>query len=65
MPIVSSQYWNSVHGATAGEARKDEEGMQTMRTLANNMAWMLKKFQGIATTESPEREAFTPMHFIR
>ena len=39
MPIVSSQYWNMVHGNNPEEVLKDEEGMQTMRTLGNNMAW--------------------------
>lgn len=42
MPIVSSQYWNMVHGNTPEEVVKDEEGMQTMRMLAKNMAWLLK-----------------------
>lgn len=42
MPIVSSQYWNNVHGSCAGDVRKDLEGMQTMRTLGRNMAWLLK-----------------------
>ena len=42
MPIVSSQYWNQVHGNTPEEVLRDEEGMQTMRTLAENMAWLLK-----------------------
>ncbi|MCH5158514.1 MAG: flavodoxin family protein [Clostridiales bacterium] len=42
MPIVSSQYWNSVHGMTPEEVVRDEEGMQTMRLLARNMAWLLK-----------------------
>ena len=42
MPVVSSQYWNQVHGNTPDEVRKDEEGMQTMRTLGRNMAWLLK-----------------------
>ncbi len=41
MPIVSSQYWNSVHGNTPEEVKKDEEGLQTMRLLARNMVWML------------------------
>lgn len=44
MPIVSSQYWNEIHGMNAAEARQDLEGMQTMRTLGANMAWMLKCF---------------------
>lgn len=42
MPIVSSQYWNSVHGFTPEDVRKDEEGLQTMRSLGENMAWLLK-----------------------
>ena len=42
MPIVSSQYWNSVHGYTPDDVRKDEEGLQTMRTLGQNMAYLLK-----------------------
>lgn len=42
MPIVSSQYWNGVHGFTPDDVRKDEEGLQTMRTLGYNMAWILK-----------------------
>ena len=42
MPIVTSQYWNQVHGNTPEEVQQDEEGMQTMRTLARNMAWLLR-----------------------
>ena len=42
MPIVTSQYWNMVHGNKPEEVEQDLEGMQTMRTLANNMAWLLK-----------------------
>lgn len=42
MPVVSSQYWNQVHGSTPDEVVKDEEGMQTMRTLGKNMAWLIK-----------------------
>ena len=42
MPVVSSQYWNSVHGNTPQEVRKDEEGMQTMRLLGQNMAYLLR-----------------------
>ena len=45
MPVVSSQYWNSVHGWEKGEAKEDAEGLQTMRTLARNMAWMLRNLQ--------------------
>ncbi len=65
MPIVTSQYWNLAYGCAPGEAAQDTEGMQTMRTLANNMAWMLKKIHGIPTTDTPEREAPQPMNFIR
>ncbi len=42
MPVISSQYWNQVHGSNAEQARQDQEGMQTMRTLASNMAYILK-----------------------
>ena len=42
MPVVSSQYWNSTHGLTPAELRRDLEGLQTMRTLGNNMAYLLK-----------------------
>ena len=42
MPIASSQYWNSVHGYTPDDVRKDEEGLQTMRTLGKNMAFLIK-----------------------
>lgn len=45
MHIVGSQYWNQVHGFTPQDVRKDEEGLQTMRTLAQNMAWLLKNIQ--------------------
>ena len=41
MPVVSSQYWNSVHGNTPEQVKQDLEGLQTMRTLADNMAWLL------------------------
>ncbi len=62
MPIVSSQYWNSVHGKTAGDAEKDLEGMQTMRTLARNMAWILEKLD---RETHPEREESIQTSFIR
>ncbi len=67
MPIVSSQYWNMVHGTTPEEVKQDEEGMQTMRTLANNMAWLLKsieagKKQGL---ELPKNENIISTNFIR
>jgi multimeric flavodoxin WrbA len=65
MPIVTSQYWNIAYGREAGEAQQDVEGMQTMRTLANNMAWLLKKIAGEETTEKPELEPYQRMSFIR
>lgn len=65
MPIVTSQYWNLAYGRNPGEAAQDSEGMQTMRQLARNMAWMLKKFKGVETTEHPETEPWNPMNFIR
>lgn len=65
MPIVTSQYWNIAYGRVEGEASLDTEGMQTMRTLANNMAWMLKKMHGVDTTVTPDREPWECMNFIR
>ena len=65
MPIVTSQYWNIAYGREKGEAAQDVEGMQTMRTLAHNMSWMLKKFHGVETTDKPASEPWAPMHFIR
>lgn len=64
MPVVTSQYWNILYGRTEGESSLDTEGLQTMRTLANNMAWLLQK---IATGEgkTPTREPWAPMNFIR
>lgn len=64
MPIVTSQYWNIAYGCTEGETAQDVEGLQTMRTLANNMAWMLKKFHDLPTDE-PAREPRNPTNFIR
>lgn len=65
MPIVTSQYWNIAYGREKGEAASDTEGMQTMRTLAHNMSWMLKKIHGLATIDLPEKEPWSPMNFIR
>lgn len=67
MPIVSSQYWNQVHGNTPEEVRCDEEGMQTMRTLGNNMAWLLKCIEAgkKADITFPEREPALKTNFIR
>lgn len=65
MPVVSSQYWNSVHGMLPGEALQDAEGLQTMRTLGRNMAWMLKKLHaGTEGLPIPE-EARQMTSFIR
>lgn len=64
MPVVSSQYWNSVHGREPGEAARDAEGLQTMRTLGRNMAWLLKKIhQGGVSYPQRETPVFT--NFIR
>ena len=64
MPVASSQYWNSVHGAAPGEAAEDGEGLQTMRTLARNMAFLMKSVAlgreryGLPAQEPPERTSF-------
>lgn len=65
MPIVTSQYWNIVYGREEGQAALDSEGMQTMRTMANNMAWLLKKIHASSTPDYPQREPWEPMNFIR
>jgi multimeric flavodoxin WrbA len=65
MPIVTSQYWNIVYGRTEGEAAMDTEGLQTMRTLARNMAWMLKSTNGEKAPGRPDEVAWEAMHFIR
>lgn len=67
MPVVSSQYWNSVHGFTPEDIRKDAEGLQTMRVLGQNMAWLLKCIEcgrrsGI---DRPVYEQRLRTHFIR
>ncbi|MBU3157375.1 flavodoxin family protein [Clostridium estertheticum] len=67
MPIVSSQYWNMVHGNTPEEVQQDLEGMQTLRTLGNNMAWLLKSIEAgkAAGLALPEKEAPVMTNFIR
>lgn len=65
MPIVTSQYWNIAYGREAGQAAQDVEGLQTMRTLGRNMAWMLKGLRGEQAPKYPEHESWIPMHFIR
>lgn len=63
MPVVPSQYWNSVHGAAIGEALEDLEGLQTMRTLGKNMAWMLKGLQKESLPKNDEPKIKTS--FVR
>ena len=66
MPVVSSQYWNAVHGMTPAEVKKDAEGLQIMRTLGQNMAWLLKCIDSCKTTHPhPVREPQTMTNFIR
>ena len=67
MHIVGSQYWNQVHGNTPEEVKRDEEGLQTMRTLAQNMAWMLQNIQAgrKAGVEFPKYEEKSRTNFIR
>jgi multimeric flavodoxin WrbA len=60
MPVAPSQYWNSVHGAAPGEAAADAEGLQTMRTLADNLAWMID-----ALPAPPARQPHMRTNFIR
>ena len=66
MPVASSNYWNEVHGQTAEDVEKDEEGLQTMRVLGYNLAWLLKcvalgKAQGV----TPKGEEKIKTNFIR
>ena len=66
MPVASSQYWNSVHGGAPGEAVQDEEGMQTMRTLARNMAFLMKSIAlGKDRFGLPQREPRKTTNYIR
>ena len=66
MPVASSQYWNSVHGRTPGEAAQDGEGLQTMRVLARNMSFLMKSIAlGKEAFGLPETEDWIPTHFIR
>ena len=66
MPVASGQYWNSIHGRAQGEAEQDEEGLQTMRTLARNMAFLIKSIQlGKDAYGLPEKEAMKRTNFIR
>ena len=66
MPLAPSQYWNSIHGRLPGEAEQDEEGKQTMRTLAKNMVFLMKSIAlGKDAYGFPEKEQRIATHFIR
>ena len=66
MPVASSQYWNSIHGAAPGEALKDAEGLQIMRTLAKNMSFLIKSIQlGKEEYGLPEKESPARTNFVR
>ena len=66
MPVASSQYWNSVHGRAPGDAAQDAEGLQTMRTLAENMTFLMKSIAlGKEQFGIPEKEPWQPTNFIR
>ena len=67
MPVVPSQYWNQVHGRTPDEVRQDLEGLQTMRTLAANLAWMLRcrEAGARAGVRLPQYEPGIATNFIR
>lgn len=66
MLMPTSNYWNVIHGARSGEVASDEEGMQIMRVLGKNMAWLMKLVQNSRTAiPPPKREAKTFMNFIR
>ncbi len=66
MVIAGSQYWNMVYGLEPGEATQDAEGLQTMRTLARNMTFLMKSIAlGKEQFGLPEKEPWTPTHFIR
>lgn len=66
MPIASSQYWNSVHGRNPGEAREDQEGLQTMRTLAHNMSFLIKSIAlGKQRYGLPKKEESIATDFIK
>ena len=67
MPVAGSTYWNMVYGLYGEEASQDEEGMQTMRNLARNLAWMMKCFAAgkAAGVELPQTERDYKTNFIR
>lgn len=67
MPVASSQYWNQVHGSRAEDVAQDEEGLQTMRTLAANIAWIMRCIEAADRAGVPRPEYEAPMRtdFIR
>lgn len=66
MPVAPSQYWNNIHGLEPGEAEQDEEGKQTMRTLARNMTFLMQSIAlGKEKYGLPEKEEWVGTHFIR
>ncbi len=66
MPVASGQYWNSIHGREQGEAAQDAEGLQSMRTLARNMTFLMKSIAlGKEKYGLPEKEPFERTNFIR
>lgn len=66
MPVVSSQYWNSMHGLTPAEGQSDQEGLQTLRALARNMAWLLKCIDNAkGKVPRPTLEQRVQTNFIR
>ena len=66
MPVASSTYWNQVHGFTAEDVKKDLEGLQTMRVLARNMVFLMNSIAlGKEKYGLPEKEDWSPTHFIR
>jgi len=64
-PVIGSQYWNVAFGRAEGECEKDAEGMQTLRTLARNMAWVVKNLKRSDAIPRSADEPWQPMHFIR
>ncbi len=65
MPVVSSQYWNMAYGAAPGQVEEDGEGMQTMRTLGTNMAWLLKKIHASSPLHPEPESPVIRTNFIR
>ena len=64
-PVIGSQYWNIAFGCAEGECERDAEGMQTLRTLAHNLAWVVKNLKRPDAVPRPADEPWHPMNFIR